>query len=619
MFKSFVYFKEIAKARFQLIKYVKAVQSLKKSDWFDAGFYKNHYPDVCETGIDPYFHYLFFGRYESRAASEDYYQDFDISEPYRYKPVRPARIKNGIGQLKAKSFFSALLYVPKDTSVDEVNQTVRSIQKQVYPHFELMVGFDQDAFSVGAGENQKVKTVSNCDGYQSLLEAASGDYIAVTTCGERLTQDALFEAAKRISEQPDTELIYADEDEINAHGRYHHPHFKTDFNYQLLLSYPYMGNFVVFNKVLLERIEKPFDSVFKKAMVYDACLKAAEKSGHTAHIPKVLNHIPARRGVQDAPYRLRTVEDEDFCRAVQNHLVRTGQKAQVERGGIPGAYRVKYAPDTMPKVSIIIPFKDHPELLETCVGSILDKTEYPNFEIVLVSNNSQDDATFSLLEALKKRDGRIVTCEYNKPFNFSAINNFAVEKSATGDCFLFLNNDTEIITKGWLKTMVGFAVQTRIGAVTAKLLYANHTVQSAGIGISEIGEIIEYHKFFKADHPGYFGRLALTQDIGAVSGACLMVEKSKFFEVGGFDEAGFPVTYNDIDLCYRLRQNGYVSVLVPDVSLYHYESTTRAQVFDRSASPEYRELMRRYGEQIEKGDPYYNPNFKQKGEKFEIK
>lgn len=617
MFKPLVYFKEIAKTRFQCITYLKEVNRLKKSDWFDAVFYRENYQDVRDTGINPYFHYLFFGRYESRAASKDYYQDFS-ADRYHYKPKKLNWVKKASTQLGTTLFFSVLVVIPEDASIEDVIRTVTSVQKQGYPHFEILVGFDKGPHLVAVVKAQKIKTLADCQGLKPLLDMAEGDYVAVVGCGERLTNDALFEAAKLVEEQPDVCLVYADEDAVTPKNKYHNPHFKTDYNYQLLLSYPYMGSFVVFNRVFLKKLERPFDAAYKKAEIYDACLKVAEKTDQIRHIPKVLNHRAQAESRIKAAYRLSRPEDAVFQQAVNDHLARIGQKAKAGKGEIPGTCRIDYAPLANQKVSIIIPFKDHPALLQTCVHNILSQTKYSNYEIILVSNNSREDETFALLDNLKNRDVRIKTCEYNKPFNFSAINNFAATEAAAGDCFLFLNNDTEVITKGWLKTMLGFAVQKRTGAVSAKLLYANGTVQSAGIGISGSGEILEYHKFFKAENLGYFGRLALAQDIGAVSGACLMVEKEKFFAVGGFDEKGFPVTYNDIDLCYRLRKKGYVSVLVPYVVFYHYESTTRAQVFDRNASPEYRELKKRYGAQIEKGDPYYSPNFKQKGENFEI-
>ncbi|MEX1307352.1 MAG: glycosyltransferase family 2 protein [Eubacteriales bacterium] len=617
MFKTLVYFKEIAKTRFRWLAYLKEVKALKKSDWFDAEFYKQNYQDVLETRINPYFHYIFFGKYESRVASKDYYQDFPVQK-YRYQPIRTSAIKKAVAEMKTTPFFSVMLLVWDEATAQDVNRTVLSIQQQGYANYELLVGYSKSPHVLAVRDEQKTKSLADCTSYAPLLTMADGEYVVTLACGDTLTSDALFELAKRLEENPDICLIYADEDSVSSDGEYHSPHYKTDFNYQLLLSSPYMGSFVAFSKAMLMSVEKPFDASFATAAIYDACLKVVKKTDQIIHIPKVLNHVMRDEDQRGACYRLDVAENDDYQSALKNHLARTEQNAQVLPGKIAGTSHVQFDAPIDYKVSVIIPFKDNPALLETCVNSILDKTEHENYELILVSNNSEQEETFALLKALEAKDTRIKTCEYNKPFNFSGINNFAAQEVAIGDCFLFLNNDTEVITKGWLKSMLGTAAQPRTGAVTAKLLYANDTVQSAGIGISQTGEIIEYHKFFRGGSTGYFGRLVLAQDIGAVSGACLMVEKRKFLEVGGFDETGFPVTYNDIDICYRLKQKGYVSVLLPYITLYHYESTTRAKVFDRNASPEYRALMQRYGKSIEKGDCYYSSNFKQRGENFEI-
>jgi len=311
--------------------------------------------------------------------------------------------------------------------------------------------------------------------------------------------------------------------------------------------------------------------------------------------------------------------DEKFKNAVQNHLERINQKAKVENGVISGSNRVCYDILDNPLVSIVIPFKDKPKVLKTCITSIVEKSTYENFEIILLSNNSSEKDTFDTVEKLQQLDSRIKFYEYNVPFNYSKINNYAVKEFAKGEYILFLNNDTEILSCDWIETMLGFAKQENVGAVGAKLLYSNNTVQSAGIGVSPDYEIIEYHKFFKNEHEGYFARLAITQNMGAVTAACLMVSKQKFLMAECFDESNFPICYNDIDLCFKLIKNGYVNVFSPDVKLYHYESLSRGKVVDRASSIEYQSLKRIHGDWIKNGDKFYNKNFNPKSENFELR
>ncbi len=298
-------------------------------------------------------------------------------------------------------------------------------------------------------------------------------------------------------------------------------------------------------------------------------------------------------------------------RALKNHLDRIGLKGQVRDGLFSGSYKIGYAIDYDYKVSIIIPNKDHKEDLERCINSILAKSTYKNYEIIIAENNSTEEETFKYYENLKNNHYNIFVLEWKNAFNYSAVNNFAA-KHAKGEILLFLNNDTEVINENWLEEMIQYAQRKDVGAVGAKLYYPDDTIQHGGV-ILGIGAVADHaFRYMNKDSDGYFGRLKIVQNLSAVTGACLMMRKEVFSEVKGFDE-NYPIAYNDIDLCLKVRDKGYLVVWTPYAELYHYEFQTRG--LDDNLEKQERvkkeiELFKRkWGKYLEKGDPYYNPNF----------
>jgi GT2 family glycosyltransferase len=305
-------------------------------------------------------------------------------------------------------------------------------------------------------------------------------------------------------------------------------------------------------------------------------------------------------------------------KALKDHLDRIGLKGKLNDGSFLGSYKIEYDIAGSYKVSIIIPNKDHKEDLERCINSILTKSKYKNYEIIIVENHSKEEETFEYYNYIKNRYENIILLEWKDEFNYSAVNNFAA-KYAKGDILLFLNNDTEVINENWLEEMIQYAQREDVGVVGAKLYYPDDTIQHAGV-ILGIGGIAEHsHRYFSKNSFGYFGRLGIVQNLSAVTGACLMMRKDVFKEVEGFDER-YPLAFGDVDICLKAREKGYLVVFTPFAELYHYKSKTRGY----EDTPEKQErfnkeielFRKKWGYILESGDPYYNPNLNLDREDF---
>jgi len=359
-------------------------------------------------------------------------------------------------------------------------------------------------------------------------------------------------------------------------------------------------------------------------MILRASLHAEEKN--ILHIPWVLYHWRMWERSTALSPETKEYTEKASIKVLEDYLKAKGvEGAKVKRGKLPNTYRVIYPiPDPPPKVSIIIPTKDKINLLKNCVMSILKKTEktdYPNYEILIIDNASTEEETFKFYDYLKKDFNNIRILEYNKPFNFSAICNFGV-KNAKGELVLLLNNDTEVINREWLTEMVMHAIRPEIGCVGAKLYYPDGTIQHAGVILGLGGVAGHSHKHFPKDHPGYMKRLMIVQNVSAVTGACLMVKKDIYEEVGGMDEENLKVAFNDVDFCLKVREAGYRNLWTPYAELYHHESKSRGY----EDTPEKIERFRREIEYMKKKwgkkllkDPYYNPNLTLDREDFSIK
>lgn len=454
------------------------------------------------------------------------------------------------------------------------------------------------------------------------LSLATGEFIGLLDHDDELSLDALYEVVKHLQTNHDADMIYSDEDKINLNGKRSDPFFKPDWSPDMFLTHNYLCHFSVIRKNLVDKVGG-FRSKCEGSQDYDLFLRTSELSKNIGHIPKILYHwrvVPgsAADSVSEKPYALIASKV-----ALKDAITRRKIDAEILDGLFPNSYRTKYKISGNPKVSIIIPTKDKVDILKTCIKSILAKTDYPNYEILIIDNQSKEEATFDYYNEIRSNPA-IKIVEYKLPFNFSAINNFAVSL-VDSDYITLLNNDTEIISTEWLAAMLEHAQRKEVGAVGAKLLYTCNTIQHAGVIIGIIGNPpIGGHAFrhLPASSLGYFGRIQHVHNVSAVTAACMMLRKDVFKEVGGFNE-NLAVAFNDVDLCLKIREKGYLIVYTPYAELYHHESLSRGY----EDTPEKQERFwrevkytrDRWGKIIDEGDPYYNPNLTLSKEDFSIR
>ena len=445
----------------------------------------------------------------------------------------------------------------------------------------------------------------------AALAMSRGDYIAFSDHDDLLPPFALYELVKRINEEEDAELIYSDEDKVSMDGKtYFQPHFKTDFNIDLLTSMNYICHLTAVKRSLLERVGL-FRAEYNGAQDYDFILRCAEQAKQVSHIPMVLYHWRAHPDSTSENPSSKRYAFEAGMRAVQAHYDRIGVKAVVSMGQYPGLYVTSYQmPEDLPLISVIIPNKDHAADLDQCLESIFQKIRYPRYEILIIENNSSERETFAYYERLENRRLPVRILTWEEEFNFSRINNFGAEE-ARGDYLLFLNNDTEIISQDCFEQLLGPALRREVGAVGARLFYGDNTIQHAGVVIGYGG--IAGHAFQgkRAEENGYFSRIICQSDVSAVTAACMLVRREVFEEVGGFEES-LKVAFNDIDFCLKVREAGYLVVYNPQAMLYHYESKSRGMEDTAGKIARFNQeadlFLKRWPQILRDGDPYYNPN-----------
>lgn len=444
----------------------------------------------------------------------------------------------------------------------------------------------------------------------AALEMAIGDYIVLADHDDILAPNALFEFAKIIEDNEDADVIYSDEDKVSMDGkRRFEPHFKPDFNIDLLCSVNYICHLFTARKSLIDRVGH-FNKDYDGAQDYDLILRCVENAEAVYHVPKILYHWRSHINSTASNPESKMYAFEAGKRAIAAHFDRVGMKAEVEHGVAYGIYHVKLELERPMKVSILIPNKDHIEDLRKCIESIINKTNYKHYEIIVIENNSTESETFEFYKKLEAEYKNVKVVYWDKEFNYSLINNFGVQY-ATGEYLLFLNNDTEVINPTWLEEMLGYCQREDVGIVGARLLYPDDTVQHAGVIIGFGG--IAGHAFIgqRKDELGYFGRSMCIQDYSAVTAACMMTKKSVFEDVGGFSEE-LKVAFNDIDYCMKVRATNKLVVYNPYVELYHYESKSRGLEDTPEKIQRFNGEMdifrKRWDRELKAGDPYYNPN-----------
>ena len=438
-----------------------------------------------------------------------------------------------------------------------------------------------------------------------------------------LPQHALYEVAVALNKDPYIDIIYSDEDKIDAKGRRSQPYFKTDWNIDLLLGHNMISHLGVYRRSLLQRVGG-FREGFEGSQDYDLALRCADAtiSARICHIPSVLYHWRRDYGAISFSERQLAECSDAALRAISDHLKRRQETGEVKpHPTLPQWSRViRPIPHPAPLVSLIVPTRDRADLLSACIDGLLNRTDYPNIEVLIVDHSSKMPATFELFEKLKL-DPRVRIIPYTGTFNYSAINNMAAAQ-AKGSIIGFINHDIDVINSDWLSEMVSLAVMDGVGAVGAKLIYPNDRVQHGGIVLGVGGVAHHFNHSLSRWATGYFGRNLLTSSVSAVTGACLIVKRSVLDEVGGLNEIDLPVAFNDVDFCLRLKKRGYRNIWTPHAELYHNESASRGTENTPEKLARFRNetqyMLVTWGPELEH-DAFYNDNFSTEMEKgFEL-
>ncbi len=531
------------------------------------------------------------------------------------------RVREQITQFDYSPLISILLPV-YNSNLKWLRRAILSVQKQLYPHWELCIVDDASTdrkiwpfLQRCVRQDRRIKLMRRTEnGHISAasndaLRLATGDFVALLDHDDELAPTALYFMALALNKNRDLQLLYSDEDKLDEHDRRSEPYFKSDWNPELFLAQNFVSHLSVYRTDLIHRIGG-FRVGFEGSQDYDLTLRCIEQIGpeKIEHLPWVLYHWRAGDQSTASNPTAKPYAQEAARRAVQEHLKRTGVAGTV----VPSHdvyLQTKYAlPNEQPMVSIIIPTRDQASSLKKCVHSIFEKTDYPAYELIVLDNGSYDPEALEYLADLKKRDG-VRLERIDAEFNYSRLNNRGVELSR-GTFVALLNNDVEVLHADWLTEMVSRAMQPKVAMVGARLWYPNGTIQHGGVILGAGGIAGHAHAGLRRGEPGYFARAHLAQDVSAVTTACALVKREAYLQVGGLDE-NLAVTFNDVDFCLRLREAGYRIVWTPYAELIHHESASRG--FDNSAPKQVRFLAEvdymksKWGDILQR-DPFYNPN-----------
>jgi GT2 family glycosyltransferase len=551
---------------------------------------------------------------------------------HRFRPADRLRLRDMIAVLPLRPTFSVLMPV-YETPEKYLREAIESVIAQVYPDWELCIAddaskephvraileeyaeYDARIKVVFREKNGHIAATSN-----SAFALATGEFVALLDHDDVLSPDALFENALAVNRQPDIDVIYSDEDKIDEEGQRSLPYFKPDLAPDSLLSRNYISHLGVYRRSLVEEVGR-FRLGFEGSQDYDLLLRVTERTERVAHIPRVLYHWRVHSGSTAATRDQKGYALDAGLLALQEALGRRSEPGHIVHDEVrSGLYTVRYEIRRPGKVSVIIPTRDHGEDVDLCLRTLFECSTYKDIEIVLLDNGSRDAESLKIFDQWVQREpDRVKVVRYDVPFNFSAINNYAASQS-TGEYLLFLNNDTEIITPDWIEAMVEQAQRPAIGAVGAKLLYPDNTVQHAGVIVGLGGVAGHSHKYFAADAPGYFYTLQTVNNFSAVTGACFMIRREVFEEVGGFDDA-LAIAFNDVDLCLRIRASGYRNIYLPHVVLYHHESKSRGNEDTPEKQARFlreQQVMHERWKTDTVPDPYYNINLIRDAENYEI-
>ena len=497
-----------------------------------------------------------------------------------------------------------------------------SLLAQTYAAFEVCLADGSDDDRVGEfirsryGSEPRIryqkleKNGGISENTNAALAMAQGDFVVLADHDDLVTPDALYELACVLRAHPETDILYTDEDKVDMDGtHFFEPHFKPDFNRYMLRTSNYICHIFAVRRTIAEAVGG-FRRAYDGAQDYDFILRCSEQAGSIRHVPKILYHWRTHEGSTAGNPESKRYAWEAGRRALEAHYARTGVQAEVSLAELFGRYRTTYRVQGQPLVSIVIPNRDHAEELARCVQSIYRKSTYRSFEVLIAENGSEDARTFHCYEELKKKYPGVRIIRWDKAFNYAAINNFAAAE-AKGAYLLFLNNDTEVVTPGWIEELLGICQQPGVGAVGAKLFYPDGTIQHAGVILGLGGAAGHLFAGMAGDACGYVARANTVQNLSAVTAACMMTKRAAFDEAGGMDEA-LTVALNDVDYCMKLTKAGYQVVYTPYAQLTHYESATRGaedspQKKERFAQ-ETQYFETKWQSELQGGDPYYNRN-----------
>ena len=508
-----------------------------------------------------------------------------------------------------------------------LREMIDSVVTQTYKNWELCLADGSDDKHTDVGricqeyiekdsriKYQKIEKNLGISGNTNVcFSMATGNFIGLFDHDDVMHPSLLFECVKTVCEK-DADYVYTDEATFTS------PnlddlivlHFKPDYSPDNLRANNYICHFSMFDADLLKKTGL-FRPEYDGSQDHDMILRLTEEAKHVCHIPKILYYWRSHPNSVAADIGAKTYAIDAAQRAVHDHMRDYyGIEVEVESTrAFPTIFQIKYPINGEPLISIVIPNKDHVEDLRRCITSIEKKSTWKNYEIVVVENNSVEQSIRDYYKELES-DPKVKIVTYEGGFNYSKINNAGV-KETKGEYLLFLNNDTEVISSDWMEQLLMYAQRKDVGAVGAKLYYADNTIQHAGVVIGLGAHRSAGHTHYKMprEHLGYMGRLCYAQDVTAVTGACLMVKKSIYEEVDGLDES-FTISLNDVDLCLKIREKGYLNIFTPFAELYHYESKTRGMEEGEKLRRYERECAHfrdKWKEQLDAGDPYYNPNF----------
>ncbi len=620
--------------------------------FFNPGDYAELNPDVVRSGLNPVIHYAVHGFYEFRLTKKGAFACHTGGGPtpgynsYAEWLSRNEEPADGAGHdflreistMKSPPLISVVMPV-HNTKAEWLGEAIDSVRGQIYPHWQLCIADDastaphvRDILEHYRALDSRIQIIYRPEGghisaaSNSALGLATGDFVALLDHDDVLSEHALYHVAAALQRNPDAMILYSDEDKLAEDGSRTEPHFKSDWNPDLFFSQNYICHLCVIRRSILEKIGG-FRLGVEGSQDHDLLLRCLPhvRDSQILHIPRILYHWRIHPESTAKSAGGKSYTEDAALKALNQYFVQNvSQEVRVERALGSNTYRTWWPiPMPEPLVSLLIPTRNRRELIETAVSSIIQKTEYRNFEILILDNGSTEQDVLDYFEQIQKSESRVRVVPYHHPFNYSAINNYGVTQ-ARGEVLGLINNDIEIISPGWLSEMVSHALRPEIGCVGAKLYYANGTIQHGGVIVGLGGLAAHSHSHFKRKDSGYFHRLNCVQNLSAVTAACLVIRKSVFEQVGGFDEKNLTIAFNDVDLCLKVRDGGYRNLWTPYAELYHYESLSRGYEDTPEKIKRFQSEIRHMKNKWGKGenlpiDPYYNPNLTLDREDFSLR